>query len=299
VVVAAAGNEALNGNPPFYPAALDHVIAVGALDADDARASFSGFGQYLDVSAPGVAILSTALDDDYAVMSGTSMAAPFVSGQASLILSRSPGESADRLEEIIKQTAYDLGESGRDDVFGYGKISLARSLATVQPASPQGEGEGVIQGRIITVEGRPAAGARAETGGKATLSDANGSFSLSGLSPGIYDLTYSAAGFGRQKQEAVPVGEGATTVPMVVLSPAQGEIRGRVTGYRGRAIRGAAVRIDQTVVPTDGRGRFRFTCLEDGLYTTHYDAPGYRGQKQENVSVTGGITTAPTVVLSR
>jgi subtilisin family serine protease len=296
VIVAAAGNEALNGNPPFYPAALDNVIAVGALDASDSRASFSGFGYYLDVSAPGVSVMSTALDNDYRAMTGTSMASPHVAGQASLLLALRPDQTNTQVEEIIKQTAWDLGESGRDDVFGHGRISISRSLASVQPASP---GTGTIEGTIMTADGRPAVGAKAETAGKAALADSSGDFSLSGLSEGTYDVTYSSPGFNRQLQQAIPLGQGTTRVPTVVLSLAHGEIRGRVLGYRGKPLRGAVIRIDQVVSATDGKGRFRFTSLEEGLYTIYYDASGYHGQIQNNIAVTGGVTVAPTAILAR
>lgn len=297
LVVAAAGNEALNGNPPFYPAALDNVVAVGALDESDSRASFSSFGTYLDVSAPGVSVMSTALDNDYKAMTGTSMAAPHVAGQAGLLFSLKPDQTNGQVEETIKQTAWDLGESGRDDVFGYGRISVARSVGSIQPASPS---VGAIEGTVVTADGRPAVGAKAETAGKIALADASGNFSLSGLPAGTHDVSYSASGFNRQVQQLISVGQGTTRVPTVVLFPARGEIRGRVLSFfKGKPIRGAVVRTDQVIVPTDTKGRFRFTFLEDGLHTIYYDASGYRGQKQENIAVANGVTVAPTVVLSR
>jgi len=90
--VAAAGNTASVGNDndknPNYPAALpqSNVIAVGAIDVHDTKASFSHYGQQtVDIGAPGVGIMSTMPDNKYASMDGTSMATPHVSGAAALV----------------------------------------------------------------------------------------------------------------------------------------------------------------------------------------------------------------------
>lgn len=124
VVVAAAGNK--DTSDPTYPAAyLDSVIAVAATQRDDRRASFSNYGNWVDVAAPGVKILST-IPRGYASWSGTSMATPHVSALAGLLASQ--GRSRENIEDRITSTAVDLGPNGRDPYYGAGRISADRAV---------------------------------------------------------------------------------------------------------------------------------------------------------------------------
>jgi len=93
VVVAAAGNEGV-ADGADYPARYPNVIGVGAVDSRGARASFSNYGTGVDVAAPGVGILSTVPGDGYESWSGTSMASPFVSAVAALVIGAAPNLGA-------------------------------------------------------------------------------------------------------------------------------------------------------------------------------------------------------------
>jgi parallel beta-helix repeat protein len=126
LVVAAAGNDAINVK--HYPAAFDEVVAVAATDEHDNPASFTDYGDWLKVAAPGVNIYSTVLDDTYAYMSGTSMAAPHVSGVAALIWSVFPNMTRDQVLAQLQYTADDLGAPGFDVYYGFGRVNARKAV---------------------------------------------------------------------------------------------------------------------------------------------------------------------------
>lgn len=140
VLVAAAGNEAQEGNPVSYPAAYTNVIAVGATNSSNTRANFSNYGNYVDVAAPGVDILSSVPPSGYESWPGTSMATPFVSGVAALLAAQ--GRTASEIRQRIEGTATDLGTAGRDNSFGHGLVNAEAAVAgggTPPPPPPPGE----------------------------------------------------------------------------------------------------------------------------------------------------------------
>lgn len=151
---AAAGNSEIE--PPIglsivYPAAYPWVMAVGATDSTNQRGAFSRTGAQLDIVAPGVDILSTTpytgslqygLGYQYDDLSGTSMAAGFVTGAASLMAGLSKYDSPDKIYEGIRSTALDLGDAGKDTLFGYGLLQVRAALdysptgSVVSPPDP-------------------------------------------------------------------------------------------------------------------------------------------------------------------
>lgn len=129
--VAAAGNSGTdNDKRSHYPSNynLPNVISVAALDRTDSLASFSNFGiKTVHVAAPGRDILSTWLGDDYREASGTSMAAPQVSGVAALILSAEPKLSVEKLRERILKSV-DKIDSLNGKIASGGRINAAKAL---------------------------------------------------------------------------------------------------------------------------------------------------------------------------
>ncbi|MCK5876441.1 MAG: S8 family peptidase [Candidatus Marithrix sp.] len=151
IVVAASGNG--NTSVPMFPASLDSVISVGAININKRLASYSNYGSYLDVVAPGGddtsdvdgdgnpdGIISTMgsnsadkrlqLEYSYNYAMGTSMAAPHVAGVISLMKAVNPNLTPQDVENLLVsgQITDDLGENGRDDKFGYGLINARKAV---------------------------------------------------------------------------------------------------------------------------------------------------------------------------
>ncbi len=129
IVVASAGNTP--GPVLSYPARLSNVISVGSIGRDNDLSSFSTYGPDLDLVAPGEIILSTYSDGTrftYDNQSGTSMAAPHVAGCISLLLSRNASMSYEEVRSKLLSSCDDLGDSGKDDTFGYGRVNALKLL---------------------------------------------------------------------------------------------------------------------------------------------------------------------------
>ena len=125
VLVAAAGND---GDATLnYPAAYPNVVSVAATDNRDQRASFSNANADVEVAAPGVDILSTWNNGAYNTISGTSMATPHVAGVTALIRSRYPTATAAQIVAKLDGAVDDLGPSGRDPSFGFGRVNLVQA----------------------------------------------------------------------------------------------------------------------------------------------------------------------------
>lgn len=132
LLVASAGNSG-DGNISTddliqYPAAYPNVIAVGATDVNDALAPFSNTNSYVEITAPGVDIISTFKEGEFASWSGTSMAAPHVAGLIAYLIYqlRSVEDPEISLKSLLRETALDLGSEDRDNGFGYGLLQYDR-----------------------------------------------------------------------------------------------------------------------------------------------------------------------------
>jgi subtilisin family serine protease len=126
-IVCAVGND--GKNTVEYPSFYDYVIAVGGVDKDLKKASFSNFAKQLDIVAPAVEVLSTYKDGNYARMSGTSMASPLVAGAIVLLISKYRKMGIElKPDDIKKLIATKLNEKHSYD-YGWGVLDVAKLLS--------------------------------------------------------------------------------------------------------------------------------------------------------------------------
>jgi len=147
-IVAAAGND--DSNTPIFPASLDGVISVSAVNIYKEKASYSNFGRYVDVTAPGGdntpdingdglpdGVINTIGDDKrgfieftFASSIGTSMASPQVAGVIALMKAANPNLTPENVDDLLRngKMTQDLGVRGRDDYYGYGLIDANKSV---------------------------------------------------------------------------------------------------------------------------------------------------------------------------
>lgn len=131
ILVAAAGNDGVSSM--FYPAAMTNVISVAATTSTDAKASFSNYGGWIDISAPGYNIYSTTVSATYGNKSGTSMASPMVAGLVGLMWSLNPGMSKTDLINCLYSSATNINAQnpGYIGQLGAGRINAANAMTCV------------------------------------------------------------------------------------------------------------------------------------------------------------------------
>jgi subtilisin family serine protease len=127
LVVIAAGNSGAAG--VSIPGCISYATTIGAVSSTDKIASFSGRGNAVDLTSPGVSLYSTWLGSSYYSASGTSMATPVVSAVVALIKLAHPNYTDEQVESALINTAKDLGRRGKDKDFGYGRVDALRAVS--------------------------------------------------------------------------------------------------------------------------------------------------------------------------
>jgi thermitase len=136
VVVVAGGND---GTDPGYSDNAA-IISVSATTSSDSKASWSNYGDFIDVAAPGVSILTTTRSGGYGNWSGTSFASPVAAGVVSLVLSADPTLTPDEAESILEQSALDVAGTATHPYYGHGRVDAAAAVAlALQGTSPDTE----------------------------------------------------------------------------------------------------------------------------------------------------------------
>lgn len=150
LIVAAAGNtgppSSSLGSSVEYPAKFASVIAVSSIDANDNMDPLSSTGPEVEFSAPGVKIYSLYPGADFTTASGTSMAAPFVTGVAALYKQKYPDMTNKQIRALLQKNAKDLGTAGRDAKYGYGLVHVDQNTIDQLsvPAASDGSGKVTI-----------------------------------------------------------------------------------------------------------------------------------------------------------
>jgi subtilisin family serine protease len=131
VVVAAAGNQATFDSSSDNP----NILTVSATDSNDVLTSYSNTGNNIDLAAPGT-VFTTYEGGSYGNSGGTSVASPIVAGAAALVLSVKPTMTAAQVQEILKQSADDIGPAGWDTSYGWGRVNVARAVSLAAGPAP-------------------------------------------------------------------------------------------------------------------------------------------------------------------
>jgi thermitase len=138
----AAGNSNTSSTTNSYPAAYPNCFAVASTTSTDARSSFSNYGSWVEVAAPGSSIYSTWINSGYNTISGTSMATPHVAGLAGLLASQ--GRTNTQIRDQICSTANRIAGTGT--YWTCGRINAAAAVGTVPPPPPPPGTERIVNG---------------------------------------------------------------------------------------------------------------------------------------------------------
>jgi hypothetical protein len=150
LLVAAAGNDFLEGNAEHSPASLHHVLTVAATDERNRSSFFSNRSLAVDLAAPGehipVAVPTWASASGYASADGTSFSSPLVAGAAAWVWTRRPELEVTQLFDLMRWSATDIEAQGFDEDTGWGLLSVPAALADVPPpVDPQEPNEDVYE----------------------------------------------------------------------------------------------------------------------------------------------------------
>jgi hypothetical protein len=135
LVIVAAGNTGALQN---YAATTSMIVAA-ATDGNDNRASWSSYGNYVSLAAPGAGIWTTTWGGGYGAVSGTSFSSPITAGVVALMMAAKPVLPNTQIESLLYSTAVDLGTAGRDPYYGYGRVDAARAVQAAAAAVGAGD----------------------------------------------------------------------------------------------------------------------------------------------------------------
>ena len=317
VLVVSAGNSGslLNHAPS------DSILVASATNSSDVRPSWSSYGPYVDIAAPGVSIFTTARGGGYSNVSGTSFSSPIVAATAALMLSANSNLTPTDVDNIIMSTALDIGTPGFDDFYGAGRVDAAAAVdaasatisidnqaPSISITSPTGgEITGIVPVDVNYSDNVGVVSAELFVNGQKIITDNLSPFAFAwdtaSLPDGEYTLTayaFDAAGNqGTSANVSVTVNNSPvadTEAPNIAItSPTGGEVAGTISvdvNYSDNVgVTKVELYLNGQRIMTDSNAPFAFsldtTTLADGTYTltAHaFDEAGNKGTSN-NVSV--------------
>jgi len=322
LVVAASGNT--GSNDLNYPGGGNHVLGVGATcppegptsgsgycpaNSINAHASFSTYGTWVKIAAPGVGILSTLPSYsgvnyccNYGYLDGTSMATPHVAAVAGLLYMLYPNLGVADIAQRLQQTAQ-TPNTGWDQFIGYGVANPAAALTGTLSGATQGS----LVGQVIQSNGTPLNGAHVTAGSLSyttaldSSGDTNGLFRLANLAPGTYAVQVTRSGFTTVNTQAVVVA-GADTMMTITMGVSTGQISGTVThggvGLAGASVEAISGGLVQAIGITDGSGNYSVS-VPAGTYTLTASAANYINATSGATPVGAGGTATVNLALTR
>ena len=321
--VFSAGNYGATAGTVLSPANLPEAFAVGSVDNTGLVDPSSSRGpsacdQRIEprVVAPGVGVHTTDLYGGYLDASGTSIAAPHVTGVAALLLGADPDLSADRLQSALETTADDLGAPGPDNAYGYGRVDAAaarRWLATapdftvaVSPSAPAvtpggsatlavavAPVNGFAAGVTLALSGLPAQASATVTGTTQIAIS-----TTAAIAPGTYPLILTATGGGLTRTAYARLTVTAPPGFALAASPASVTVTrgqtatytvatssiGNFTGPVTLSVTGATATITPNPATTPGSSTVRVPTSTTGTFTL--TVTGTAGPIQHQATVT-------------
>jgi len=136
LLVSAVGNGGIEA--PFYPAAYDNVLSVSSVNQQNTRASFTNYGTWVDIAAPGVGIFTTSFGNAYTTTQGTSFSSPIVAGAAALVMAKFPSYTPQQVAEQLRVTANSEDLNNSNPAYfgklGKGILDIAAALTATSPS---------------------------------------------------------------------------------------------------------------------------------------------------------------------
>ncbi|OQY47803.1 MAG: hypothetical protein B6242_04080 [Anaerolineaceae bacterium 4572_78] len=312
IPIFSAGNNGPNETTVGTPGSYTTTLAVGAIDADEMVANFSGRGPSVwreikpEVVAPGVRIPSTFPGGSYAVSDGTSMSAPHVAGIVALMLQADSTLTYQKVTQILTQTARPIANTIPNNSSGWGTVDAYQAVQTIINA---GEIHGIVSDKDTEL---PIPNATVTIGSRyidafAVVTTDQHGFYRQGIVPNTYDITASFFGYEAKSEFAVAVITNTVITKNFVLAPSPtGNISGIISQHDTNQPVQATTQVKGTPTTTtsDINGRYDLT-LPIGTYTLTITSSGYRVAIISNIVVEAGKTTyknitmhtAPTILL--